>query len=772
MQPVTDPALLAQLNGGGDAPANLTPVTDPTTLAQLNGSLDKTKGPNADVPSYLNPGTAIGGALQDVGSFLQGGANAFLPAAVAKGGVDLTNVPAGIVGGLNQLGEGIGQKAAQIQGSAPQHQFTTQNIRDVQTGLDNLPGADTGAAIGRNALLAAAPANAIGVGLMTAANRAAAPDATGQETLGDTAMSAAGQGLMGAAGAKAIGIIAPKVINALSKGTPALSTSEDFRKLANIQYQKSAEAGGVLKPSVTNNFLDDAASKLAPQTPAGKLLAGDSPAAKVSERLQQLRGKPINLAEAQEIDEYLGDQIDTNSELGRLNKQGKKLLDLQSSLRNSIANATDADIQGGRAGFDSWNQGRQLYRTSMQLRDIEKIVSRADLADNPATAVKSGFRTLANNPERMKGYDKETAGLIRKAATTGIVGDALRVAGSRLIPIFAGAAGHIPGAFGAEAVGLAARSTANKLQLGRAANVTQSILRQGESRLAPTAMAPEATQVEGAITRRPMGSQQGAARSDAIPVLGGGAAGVAGVGYMANQMRNQQSGGGREPNPEGQAAMAAMPPPPIQAPTQPISTTMPMHDELGDFIKALPAAQAVTRTTIASEEGNRPTAYTDKTGHKTVGVGFNMDAPNARQIWKRAGVAEKFDDVYKGTKALSSASSQSLFSSTTAAAEKAAQKLVPNYDQLGDNQKAALNSLVFQLGSSGLAKFRNMLNYLAQGNSKAVENSLINSRLGQSQAPARARRTALMLAYDIPHEQADAILAQQGRISPQERKYQ
>lgn len=850
MQPVTDPNILAQLNGGQAAPTpiaptqdaqpqqsaqGLHPVTDPTTLAQLNGTMDKTKGPNADVPSYLNPGTTIGGALQSLGSAIN-----YMPGNIGGmlGMTDSKNLPSGVVGGLNQLGEGIVQKMAQVQGSAPQQQFTTQNINDIQQGINNLPGAETGATVGRNALLAAAPANAIGVGLMTAANHMAAPDATGQETLGDTALSAAGQGLGAALGTKALSMAGGAAMKYLTGGDMSGANAVAGATPGDTQANAKALQDLVqTQHGIAQTAENDAWAKVRAQSKDATL-----PNSAVND-LQQI------VLDASSGNPALGSQA---AKFSRLAQGGQPIpastiLDTRQAL--SKASVNDAGLRDSVDAFDNILKNklgvtgiddavaatRSRYQNFVDQKAVAKI---ADPASTPETVAAKIFN--ASDPQAADKFNqvltavKNTGGDIQTARThmqqgvaNSLLGDAVQGADRSGAPLvnstklanniqdlrtnnqslwnqlpsstrqslsqveqaqrpYGGVVGlGIKAVKGAANLGLKAApgvvgDAVNGAMAGESLVPMSKILGQikmpaGGSALAAEAPVSGPVPPVGAITRSPMGSQQGAARSDAIPVLGGGAAGVAGVSYLANQMRNQgnQPGGNnQQPNPQGQAAMASMPPPPVSAaPTAPISTTMPMHDELGDFIKGLPPAQAVTRTIIANEEGTRPTVYTDKTGHKTVAQGFNMDAPNARAIWKRAGVAENFNDVYKGQAALSNDSINKLTNITTDAAQKAAQKIVPNYDQLGDNQKAALNSLVYQLGSNGLAKFRSMLNYLAQGNSKAVENSLINSRLGQSQAPARTRREAMMLAYNMPHDVADATLASQGRISSTERKY-
>lgn len=182
------------------------------------------------------------------------------------------------------------------------------------------------------------------------------------------------------------------------------------------------------------------------------------------------------------------------------------------------------------------------------------------------------------------------------------------------------------------------------------------------------------------------------------------------------------------------------------------------------------AAQDVSQTFVIAEEGVHNNVYRDKMGLKTVGVGFNMEQNNAKAIWERAKIPEKFDRVFNGQQQLSNESARKLFDFTHKASSRAAQKIVPFYENLGVNQQAALDSMVFQLGPTGVRKFKNTLNALGKGNAKAVENAILNS-LWAKQTPARAKRTALMLAYDLTPEAAERRLLEQGRVSARELKY-
>lgn len=277
----------------------------------------------------------------------------------------------------------------------------------------------------------------------------------------------------------------PKII---PEKAPAVSSS-DIRALASQKYRAAEQQGGILNPQITNSFIDKAQEVL-PQTEAGRIVLGDTPTTKLVDNLEGLRDKPLTLSEAQEVDSALGDRMtsEVDPKTGKLNAEGNKLLQIQQSLREAVENAGEKDISGGKSGFDSWNQGRQLWSASLRMNDIQRILDRASMMDNPVTGIKTGFRTLASNPARLRGFTPQEVGLIKNAAKTGIVTDALRWGGSRLISSITGmAAGAASGAgeLGAVAgsavgygAGMPLRAAANALQRGRGNAVLNAIVKR------------------------------------------------------------------------------------------------------------------------------------------------------------------------------------------------------------------------------------------------------------------------------------------------------
>lgn len=288
----------------------------------------------------------------------------------------------------------------------------------------------------------------------------------------------------GLAGAKGIDKTNTALTNYGNKA-PTLG-ADDIKALSSQAYKAADANGGILKPHVTDKFIDSV-DNLRPQTSVGQALSGNDALSEVSKALQPFRGKTLTLQSAQEIDEILGQKIDNfvDRATGQISKEGKKLLDAQTAFRKTIDDASSSDLVGGvKQGFDSWKQGKQLWSAQAKARDIEKIIERASYMENPVTGLKTGFRTLATNKARMNGFTAEEQKAIKHAAKTGVVTGGLKIMGSRLISsvtgLGAGAVGGGPvGAVLGTAAGAAAgtpfREAANALQMRRANNVLSKI---------------------------------------------------------------------------------------------------------------------------------------------------------------------------------------------------------------------------------------------------------------------------------------------------------
>lgn len=476
---------------------------------------------------------------------------------------------------------------------------------------------------------------------------------------------------------------AVSVIDNLKSPKVAPKTADEIADMASKAYTRAAENGGLLKPQFTNKFLSEI-EKATPQTEAGKLLGKNNPVTKVLDDLAPKKGKPITLHEAQEIDEYMGDLIDAFTENGRLTKQGKRLLDVQTTFRNMIDNVGENGITGGREGFEALKEGRKLWSKAARMRDVEKIITRAEMMDNPATGIKTGFRTLFHNDKRMRGFTAEERKLIEKAANSGIVTDALRAMGSRLIPIGATATGNFGSAAAAQMATTASRNAATQLQMRRANRVLKEIAKDA---------APNAGEAE-ALKR---------ITSQSVPLLEF----AGGVEAGAQQIR------------------------------PPARNAMPIMEEIPQS-SAIP--QEELPSDLRQDEGQELTSYTDTTGNRTVGVGFNMDSGIARKAWKKAGVQAAFNDVYAGEAAITPQEAERLAMVSYQAAMDDAREFLPAFDKLTEGRKQALANLSYQLGSNRLAKFTGFKSAMNKGDYVTAARELVNSKWFDQTQDSRKRR--------------------------------
>jgi len=265
--------------------------------------------------------------------------------------------------------------------------------------------------------------------------------------------------------------------------TTAKTTSDQLRAKGSQQYKAANEKGGMLKPEVVNKWVDDLYN-LQPSSERVRSIGGKDKFSQVLEDVKSLyRDTHLDLDEAQQLDEKLADLVDYD--LGRPTKEGLKIIKIQTSLRNAIDEATEDMVIGGKEGFQALKDARGTWSKSLRLRDIERIMQRAEQMDVPATGYKTGFRTLYNNPDRMRGYTAQEKEAIRKIAEGGPVGDLLKTFGSRLIGIGAAVKGGPVGAGAGYALSTASRGAANKLAASKAEKIADLVRGQSQNVSAP-----------------------------------------------------------------------------------------------------------------------------------------------------------------------------------------------------------------------------------------------------------------------------------------------
>jgi peptidoglycan hydrolase-like protein with peptidoglycan-binding domain len=145
--------------------------------------------------------------------------------------------------------------------------------------------------------------------------------------------------------------------------------------------------------------------------------------------------------------------------------------------------------------------------------------------------------------------------------------------------------------------------------------------------------------------------------------------------------------------------------------------------------------RARARAIIAVHEGRRAKVYLDQYGHPTIGIGFNLDRPDARGRIEALGL--DYDAVRAGDVALTDAQIDRLFDGDFNASLAAARDLLPNFAGLTTNAQIVMIDMVFNMGKEGVAGFSRMLSALARKDYAGAVDGIKGSRYA-SQVPSRA----------------------------------
>jgi len=267
-----------------------------------------------------------------------------------------------------------------------------------------------------------------------------------------TAISNAGSGL---------------VHSAVSKSLAKQVGADQLATWSGKAYKAAHAAGGDISPQAFSASLDKAAGLL-PKSPQAQAAFGKGATANYIESQIPFKGQPLSFAAAEELDKGLGSQITQAYRAGD-KVEATRLISSQNALREAVDTLPSASAEVKKA--------KGLWSASANQRRVESILERAQYMDNPATAIRTGFRQLAmevsKNP---RGWTAQEVMAIKKAARTGIITDGFKIIGSRLVPIISGSTGGAVGGAAGMATSAASRSIAETLQAARANKVTKAIM--------------------------------------------------------------------------------------------------------------------------------------------------------------------------------------------------------------------------------------------------------------------------------------------------------
>lgn len=256
--------------------------------------------------------------------------------------------------------------------------------------------------------------------------------------------------------------------DAMRGATPQLpKTGEELKKLTTQAYNKAAQTGGQLPANVTDNFISDLES-LRPKLIAGKVLPSEGKALNdIIDEYAPLKGSALSFDDVKALDQSFGDKI--TAALATGNKTvARSLQDVQAKFRGVIDDAAQ--------GLPQLAEARKMAAAQFKMADIENIMKRAEMSDNPATALRTGFKNLYNNAKKSRGYTKQELALIKEAASTSLPAEGLRMLGSRLGAIISLGSGGGAAQTAATAVGgAAARKALEGNQMAKGNKVLEAI---------------------------------------------------------------------------------------------------------------------------------------------------------------------------------------------------------------------------------------------------------------------------------------------------------
>ena len=143
------------------------------------------------------------------------------------------------------------------------------------------------------------------------------------------------------------------------------------------------------------------------------------------------------------------------------------------------------------------------------------------------------------------------------------------------------------------------------------------------------------------------------------------------------------------------------------------------------------------------EEGLKLDAYRCTAGHKTIGIGHNIDA---KPKFHGNPIPDKLESVDQAL---------AILDDDIREAKAGLEKLWPTLSLLPDGpRKDALIQMAFQLGASGVLKFRKMLLAVQRQDWALAYAEALDSEWARVDTPARARRVARQFItneyYEVP----------------------
>lgn len=144
---------------------------------------------------------------------------------------------------------------------------------------------------------------------------------------------------------------------------------------------------------------------------------------------------------------------------------------------------------------------------------------------------------------------------------------------------------------------------------------------------------------------------------------------------------------------------------------------------------------------IALNEGVKPKVYKDSKGHRTIGIGFNLEDGGNRRILKKEGI--DINELFNG-RALSDKEIKTLYNYSLTQAFNDAQKFDKNFAKRPENVKKAIVDMSFNLGLTKLNKFKKMREGLEVDDYSKAADEMVDSEW-YKQIKSRGPRTVNLM---------------------------
>ncbi len=129
---------------------------------------------------------------------------------------------------------------------------------------------------------------------------------------------------------------------------------------------------------------------------------------------------------------------------------------------------------------------------------------------------------------------------------------------------------------------------------------------------------------------------------------------------------------------------------------------------------------------IEQHEGKVATAYKDSMGVLTIGVGFNLERDDARQLISQIGA--DYDKVLSQEQSLTDAQIDQLFNITLNEALQIAQKYIPNLGSHPTQAQKVIVDMAYNLGPNKLSQFNTLKQSIVYHNYNAAADAMTKSR--------------------------------------------